>query len=174
MSELPITLHPQASDFLFKYFRVVSRVFSDILGLLEIDYMSIALLTGKQELLFFSSRPSIEWKMIEQDRWRMDGRLQREFLMQEQMKIWEEKPKEFLFGYSISSIFSGDRVVYSFASKSYDAKDCERIIDNSALLLRMGKFSLKKILATIELPVTKNDYIQKPPLRLVINNKVSI
>ena len=37
-----ITLHPQARDLLFKYYRVIAKIFRDVLGLLEIDYMAIA------------------------------------------------------------------------------------------------------------------------------------
>ena len=38
MTDSTITLHPQARDLLFKYFRVIARIFRDVLGQLEIDY----------------------------------------------------------------------------------------------------------------------------------------
>lgn len=65
MNTSEITLHPQASDLLFKHYRVIARIFRNVLGQIEIDYMAIALLTPKDELLFFSSKPGIEWRMIE-------------------------------------------------------------------------------------------------------------
>lgn len=51
---------------------------------LLVDYISIALLTPKAELLFFSSRPSIDWNIIEHNAWISDFRFQHDFFHSEQ------------------------------------------------------------------------------------------
>lgn len=48
-----IKLHPSAKDFLFENFAILRRIFSDVLGQLEIDYISIALINKENELFFY-------------------------------------------------------------------------------------------------------------------------
>lgn len=120
MNTSEITLHPQASDLLFKHYRVIARIFRNVLGQIEIDYMAIVLLTLKNELLFFSSRPGIEWSMIEHNLWLSDVRFQYDFFRQEQAQSWEQCPPEFCVALSIPSVVDEFRVVYTFASKSND------------------------------------------------------
>lgn len=168
-----ITLHPQARDLLFKYYSVIAKIFRDVLGLLEIDYMAIALLTPKDELLFFSSKPGIEWEMIEHDLWLSDARFQYEFFQQEQVQVWDQRPSDYCIGLSISSIFDEYRVIYTFASKFNDEATRTKIHNNIAMLIRMGRFCLKNILDEIPFFGKKSNLVQQnAQLKLVINNKV--
>ena|SRR3990167_3338952 len=175
MNDSTITLHPQAGDLLFKHYRTISRIFRDVLGQLEIDYMAIALLTPNNELLFFSSSPGIEWNMIEHNLWLSDARFQHDFFMQEQAQSWcKHKPSVFRVGLSIPSVVDEFRVVYTFASKSNDTATQTKIRNNIAMLIRMGRFCLKNILYELPAFSQKSSPIQqKPQLKLIINNKVS-
>ncbi len=69
-----ITLHPQAKELLFTHFRTLIKIFNDVLGHLEVDYMAIALLTARNELMFLSSTRAIESNLIEQNLWPLDAR----------------------------------------------------------------------------------------------------
>jgi hypothetical protein len=179
-----ITLHPQAHDILFRHFRTLIRIFNDVLGLLEIDYMAIAVLNSQNELLFLSSRPSIECNLVEQNLWPFDGSFQYDFFIQSQARLWEDlypdewrKPlhhykqasQRFSMGISVPAIFENYRVVYSFALKSNDTTIKNKIINNIETLSNMGKFCLQKILKVIPLPDRQEN---KPLLKLVINNEV--
>ena len=173
MNTSEITLHPQASDLLFKHYRVIARIFRNVLGQIEIDYMAIALLTLKNELLFFSSRPGIEWGMIEHNLWLSDARFQYDFFKQEQVQSWEHCPPEFCVALSIPSVVDEFRVVYTFASTSNDEATQTKIHNNIAMLIRMGRFCLKNILHELPFLSPKTASIQqKPQLKLIINNKV--
>lgn len=173
MNNSKITLHPQASDLLFKHYRSMARIFRDVLGQLEIDYMAIAILTPKDELLFFSSRPGIEWNLIEHNLWLSDVRFQYDSFKQEQIQLWEHRPPDFCIGFSIPSVVDEFRVIYTVASKSNNEAIQKMIFNNIAMLMRMGRFCLKNILQ--ELPFISrqsNTTQQKPQLKLIINNKV--
>ena len=173
MNTSEITLHPQASDLLFKHYRVIARIFRNVLGQIEIDYMAIALLTPKDELLFFSSKPGIEWRMIEHNLWLSDARFQYDFFKQEQAQVWDQRPADFCIGLSIPSIYDEYRVIYIFASKSNDEATQTKIHNNIAMLIRMGRFCLKNILHELPFLSPKTNSIQqKPQLKLIINNKV--
>jgi hypothetical protein len=79
-----IQLHPAAKDFLFEHFATVGRVFSDVLGQFEVEYMSIALINPKGEMFFLSSHPSIEQNLIEKQLWQEVHKYQNQF------KLWSE------------------------------------------------------------------------------------
>jgi hypothetical protein len=178
-----ITLHPKARDFLFEHFVMLKVLFNDVLGHLEIDYMSIALLNSQNELLFLSSKPSIECNLIENNLWAFDPSLQYEFFMQDQPKLWDEvyqaerhklvrqykqESQGFSMGISIPSVFDEYRVVYSFALKSKNESIKNNITNKIQTLLSMGRFCLRNIIQTIALPIRE---VKKASLTLVINNK---
>lgn len=180
-----ITLHPQAPEILFKHYDTLKRLFNDVLGHLEIDYMSIALLNTQNELLFLSSRPSIECNLIEQNLWPFDQSFQHDFFIQGQAQLWEnlyddewrddlrhykQECQGYSMGISIPSMFADYGVVYSFALRSNDTIIKNKVINNVETLTNMGKFCLQKILKVIPLPDIQAN---KPFLKLVVNNKVN-
>ena len=180
-----ITLHPEVMDVLFKHYQSLRRLFYDVLGHLEIDYMSVALLNPKNELLFLSSRPSIERNLIDNKLWAFDASLHNDFFLQGKARVWDElyqdewrkplweykqKSHGYSMGISIPSTFEEYRVVYSFALKSTEERIKNKVINKIETLTSMGRFCLKNIMQHIELP---GRHIKKPSLKLVINNKVN-
>lgn len=149
--ELKITLHPEAQSLLFNQFALLSKIFNHVLGQLETDYVCIALLTEKNELLLFSSSPGDEWCLIDTDEWQAKKRFQSEFFSQEQVQTWSaaEHNRKYGLSLSISSLFDEYRVVYSFATKSRDKETHRFIESNIASLIRMGQFCLKAILEAL-------------------------
>ena len=182
-----IKLHPQAQDLLFKHYRTLTRIFQDVLGHLEIDYMAIALLNPMNELFFLSSKPSIESNLIQNDLWQFDASIQQDFFMQNKAQLWEDLyhdewraplrhykqdiPK-FSMGLSVSSFFEDYRVVYSFALKSTDEVIKNKILSKIETLICIGRFCLQNIIKAIPLPDRQHGLaVKKPSLRLIINNK---
>ena len=176
-----VNLHPQAKDLLFEHYRTLLRIFREVLGHLEIDYMAIALLSRHNELLFFSSHPSIEYNLIEQNIWQLDASFHPDFFLAGKARLWEdlyhkngqgslhhikqESPK-FPIGIAVPSRFEQYQVVYSFASKSNDETVKNNLVNKIDTLGNIGKFCLQKILQTISLPTQP-----KPVLKLVVNKK---
>ncbi len=180
-------LHPQIKTFLFQHFAIFTSIFRSVLGLLEIDYIGVALLNQYDEFLLFSSKPSIEWNLIENDLWQFDHSYHSSFFDQHEAKIWGElyhepwrdelyyfkqKVPGLNFGFSIPSNYQNSQIVYSFATKSTRHHDIQKIIENPAECIRIGQFCLQKILNAIILPDLFNTAIQnKSFLKLIINNE---
>ena len=186
-SHSKIELHPQAGDFLFQHYRSLLRIFNDVIGLFELDYISITLLNPQDKLLFLSSMPSIEYNLIENDLWQFDASFQKNFFLQDKVQLWDElyndellKPLQHYkqvipklnMGISVPASFEEYRVVYSFAFKSKNKTIQLNAVKNIKELLRIGLYCLQKIAKTIPLPDREVKYIKKKPsLTLIINNE---
>lgn len=183
-----ITLHPQAYDLMFQNYRVLNRIFRDVLGQLEINYISIALLSSQNELLFLSSKPSIEHNLIENQLWQFDRCFRMEFFIQNMSQSWEalycdeyretlrhykQKIPKLCMGIAMSSLFEEYRVVYSFATQSGDEQIQNNLMEHANVLQKLGQFCLQRIVQSIQLPNRPNFLSErKPVLTLVINNEV--
>jgi hypothetical protein len=188
VSTLATQIHPLAQDFLFKHYRAMRKIFRNVLGLFEIDYLCIALITPQHELLFMSSEPSIEFNLIEHNLWSLDPSLQKAFFQSGKMQFWGElysreaddqlcfykqKMHRFHIGLSIPSVFDKYRIIYTFAAKSDDLNIRNNLKDNTENLLSMGQFCLKTILNEIALPgVSAQTVNNNKDLTFVLNNQV--
>lgn len=182
-----MTLHPGARDFLFKHYRTLRRVFGDVLGLLEIDYLAMTLITPQNELLFLSSQPAIECNLIENNLWQTDPCYSEAFFEKNTFQFWEDiyhkvvnkqllhyrqTVYEFNQGLSLPDTFSHYRVVYTFALKTTDINARHEIESNIDKLMNMGRYCLQNILQIVTLPNRHPHSFTKPELKLVINNQV--
>ena len=86
----PLNLHPHAEKFLFEYYVVVNKAFSNILAHLETDYLSITLINKNRQMFFISSNPSIQQNLIEHGAWAFHGAYQPSFINQKLPKLWSE------------------------------------------------------------------------------------
>lgn len=166
MDSSTITLHSQARDLLFKHYQVIARIFRDVIGQFEVDYISIALLTPKAELLFFSSRPSVDWNIIDRNSWVSDFRFQYDFFHSEQSHCLNMDDCH--IGLAIPASFDNYKVVYTFASKTKNKSMQLKLLNSSDSLIKIGKFCLKSILYELSL---SRLCLNKTELKLVINNK---
>lgn len=183
-----VTLHPQAHDFLFRDYRILRRIFEDVLGQLEMNYISINLLTVKNEVLFLSSKPSLEHNLIENQLWQYDLSLQKEFFLQHRAQLWtslyhDDYRKELQYykqdvpklkmGIAMPSFFENNRVVYSFGTQSNDTTIKSYIFNQTETLQKLGQFCLQRIVKAIQLPVGLNLLSEKKPvLKLIVNNEL--
>lgn len=172
MHNSAIRLHPQAQGLLFSQILLFSKIFNDVLGQLETDYVSIALLTTNSELLLFSSSPGYEWSLIENQQWQYKKRFQSNFFFQDQYQVWDghEHLMEYAFSLSVPSSFEDYRVVYTFATHAQDKDNHVMLLNNIARLTRMGQFCLKAILNELPFLTRKSEKHPKPQLQLVVNN----
>ncbi len=182
-----ITLHSEARNFLFQYFPVLRRIFHDVLGHAETDYISIALISDKHEILFLSSKPSIEENLIGQKLWQKDPVMQSSFMTTDATLLWNDvyselscnmlhyyklgRPK-FSQGISISTCFETYRVVYSFALRSKAPKTQLKFVHSTDKLIYLGQYSLQRILKAIPLPIeVHSPTANKTFLKLIVNNE---
>lgn len=177
-----IKLHPGAKDFLFENFANLRRIFSDVLGQLEIDYISIALINKESELFFLSSNPSVEQNLIEKELWRDDCIYQEQFAYQNKHKLWNELypitdpdllrqykllNQKLVEGVSIPIDYGNYRAILSFGFK--EANSLAQIKSrNYEKLIALGSYCLNKISNIILFP-DKKICNTRPKLTLIIN-----
>ncbi|MBY0542723.1 MAG: hypothetical protein K2P75_04925 [Sphingobacteriaceae bacterium] len=184
MDKIPIKLHPKAQDFLFEYFAILQRIFTDVLGQLDIAYISIALINGNREIFFLSSKPSIEQNLIAKGLWEYDGAYQINFIHQKQPKLWSELAHvrypellkqykqdnhDLVAGISIPFDDSNYRGVFSFGFKKITLMIQQMPSSYHEKLLAIGLYCLKNIRNGIPFP-DKKRYYTKPQLELITNN----
>lgn len=179
-ARIKIQLHPGAKDFLFSHFATVGRVFSDVLGQLDIEYISIALINENGEIFFLSSHPSIDLNLIEKQLWQEDV-YKHYFFEQNQIKLWSsvsssDHPdrlkkyhnRHFTEGISIPIHYERYKVVLSFGFKSASTFT-QTLPFHYQKLIPLGLYCLKKISMRVIFPDQKNINATKPKLSLIIN-----
>lgn len=183
-----VQLHPKAKEFLFEHFTTMRKVFSDVLGQLETDYISIALINRLDQIFFLSSKPSIEHNLIEKNLWLFDGSYQSSFITQAQPKLWSEFPllestesikrykqiePGFVIGISIPSEYDVYKAVFSFGLKRINPYIQNKSLVHCEKLLAMGKFALRQIQKQLIFPDKLTRIKTKSNLTLIINKQVT-
>lgn len=171
---MDIILHAQSKDLLFKYYRVLRLIFNDVIGHLEVDYLSIALLNKKNELCFVSSMPSIEQNLIAHDLWQQDQAclfnnhdilIWPDIYLDNELRRYKMSIPKIEYAISIPSAHQSFKVNYSFGLKTADPLTHTALLANIDILVSMGKYTLSKILKVIEVDIQNN----KPNLQLIVN-----
>ncbi len=183
---IEIKLHPRAKDFLFEHYVSLSKIFSNVLGLFETDYLSIALINQADQLFILSSNPSIEQNLIEKELWQYDGSYQSDFIFQDQPSLWSElyhpqytnQLKQYkqenlslVTGISIPTNIDLYRAVFLFGFKSIQPLIQQKTSSQCKKLLAIGKYCLNEIRAKIPFPDQQKHVTNKPKLTLIINNE---
>ncbi|MBA2648051.1 MAG: hypothetical protein H0U75_00370 [Legionella sp.] len=105
--DVKIRLHPLARDYLFKYYDILRRIFSQVLGQLETDYISIGLIDELGQLFFFSSKPSIEQNLIEKELLIIDECFRPSFVYQDTSRVWNDlnysEYQKYIYQYKLDS-----------------------------------------------------------------------
>ncbi|QBR84667.1 flagellar biosynthesis protein FlgJ [Legionella israelensis] len=188
VTAVQITLHPMAKELLFKHYVPIKRIFSDVLGQQETDYISIGLINASNQLIILSSNPGTEQNILEKHLWEFDHSYQPKFVYQDKPLSWSSiydvnESKQLykykltdlglICGFSIPTDFDEYRAVFSFGFKYHEPNIIQMMEQTPNPFLAMGKYCLREILSTIPLPNTVTKIYQfKPKLELVINNEV--
>ena len=159
-----LKLHPKAHDCLFQHYRALRNIFHDVLGHLELDYVSMVLIGSSQELIFFSSLPSIELNLIELDLWRQDPILLLRDIGHEKFVAWDEvyndaafftlkhykmKKPGIVYGLSLPARFREFQVIYSFGKFQHGSILDQGLVKNIGTLKAMGKYCLQNIFEVV-------------------------
>ncbi|HFL2713462.1 TPA: flagellar biosynthesis protein FlgJ [Legionella pneumophila] len=188
VTAVELRLHPKAKEFLFEHYAAIRKVFSDVLGQLETDYASIALINQTGQIFFLSSNPAIEQNLIEKNLWRFDGCNQPSFFSQDQPKLWSELPHldcvdmirkhkqtapGLITGIAIPIEYDFYRTVFSFGLKRINPSIQNKNPAHCKKLVAMGKFTLRQIQEYLTFPDKQTCIKTKPKLTLIINNQVN-
>ena len=183
---LPITLHPKAENFLFEHYVLVNKIFSNVLGQLETDYLAIALINADNQVFFFSSKPSIQQNLIEENACLSYGAYQPHFINQEQPKLWHELDhgmhaeciKKFkqahglITGIAIPTEYDNYKAVFSFGFKKATSFTQSKTPLYCKQLLILGQYCLRDLKERLLFPDEQKNCLKssKPYLRLITNN----
>lgn len=166
-SELCCRPHPLAGNLLFKYKRQAVSVFSDIVGIDEIDHVAIVCIGLSGEAIFLSYTPSLEYNLISTDLWMFDGVYTKQFLQMQRIQVWEhlyhaerygelkylkQIKNKFSYGVSISVQHNALHLVYSFATKSQEKARELHFCSMESTLVKMGNYCFSR-LARLMLPM---------------------
>jgi hypothetical protein len=169
-----LTLHPKANDCLFQHYRALRNIFHDVLGHLELDYLSMILISSEQELIYFSSSPSLELNLIELNLWQQDPILHLAEKKEGDCLIWNDiyensahfklrhykmEKTQICFGLSLLSHFRDYKVIYSFGLYRDELSLDQGLIQNIDTLKAMGKFCLQNIFEVF----TKDTFFLQSP-----------
>ncbi|KTD30430.1 flagellar biosynthesis protein FlgJ [Legionella maceachernii] len=164
------------------------KIFSDVLGQVETDYVSIALINQAGQIFFLSSKPSIEHNLIEKNLWSFDGCYQPGFINQDQPKLWSVLPHldcietikkykqikpGFVTGTPSPLKYDSYKAIFSFGLKRINPYIQNKSSTHCQKLLAMGKFALRRIQEYLTFPDKPPCITTKPKLTLIINNQVT-
>lgn len=123
--------HPQFLDALFAFKNKVTTIFRDVLGLHEIDHISITRINQSQQLLTFSSTPAMEFNLFNSNLWHYDKTYNPNWFEQCTQAFWQtlyhktrydelyylkQIKHSFPLGLSLAAKIDGEFIIYSLAS----------------------------------------------------------
>ena len=125
-----IKCHPDILQILFAHRKCITKIFTDIIGFYDIDYISITIVNPSKEAIIFSSIPSIEYNLINKNLWERDylnlmGKNKNDIIWwNEDLVIDDIKKKKnnFTLGMSTIKVINNFSICYSFATRSKTAE----------------------------------------------------
>lgn len=146
-----VRLHPSAKIISFEHKVFILNAFNNIQGILGIDYFSLMIVDSKKQTSLYSTCPSLEFILINDNLWEMDGMFNPEYHKDGAFFFWDElyvdefkntltKEKEkkfgFHFGFCVMKQMKDTFVIYSFATKTQNEKEVYR--NSKDTLLKIG------------------------------------
>jgi hypothetical protein len=161
-----ITLHPEVIEILFENRPYVKKVFSNLRGLHGITHMAMACIDPSDELMVFSSTPTIEYNLIHQNLWVHDHAFVPEAELKNALLWWDyphdklEKIKlkhhHLTVGMTICRPIGDFRLVYSFATDEKYKNLRQYYTENLFGLIDMGDYFYKSLRERYNVYVTKH------------------
>jgi len=156
-----LSLHPEWLTTLFAYKSKTRAVFSDVLGLHEVNHIALAYVSHKQSLLTLSSTPSLEYNLFSSPLWRLDNTYNPNWFQHCKHAHWQSlytperydelyyikqaKPR-YPLGLSMVTTLGDGHMIYSVASAS-DTNDTQTIFKTQQHeLLQLGQYCMTQLL----------------------------
>jgi hypothetical protein len=191
-------LHPDILNILYDNRCHVKKKFSEVIGFYEINHISITIINPENEMVAFSTTPSIEYNLITQELWQHDFTLLSESHKDNQLIWWDtddlnphfnkiynikEQKNHFTLGMALARKIDGFCIVYSFATKNINADLRSYYVSNINRLYDIGDHCYKSIREiyssysqhyvapkVTDFTIFDSALKRKPYLRLIVNN----
>jgi hypothetical protein len=186
------TLNPDAHKLIFEHARASHTVFSDVIGLHDIDHISLTTISRQYELTCMSYRPIIEFNLMETGLWLFDGSYHPDFFKTRQYKLWtdlydpnkytelmqvKQHTKHMRAGLSTTVSYNNCILLLSFATQSKHPEAGQRLLEAHPDLVKIGRYCFQKIshlfLPYLGKTTQKKSRISSPYMQLVVNNNVT-
>jgi len=154
-----VSLHDSMPELLFRYRRAVSLKFRDSLGNYGIDHISIDIINPRNEMITFSSTPTMMYNLITSGLWKYDGALSPTYYKKLPFFLWENAyPQDYAKelrriketehalhgGFTLVRHIFSHYLLYSFATKDHSI-EWTPYEDHLDELLMIGDYSYKLI-----------------------------
>lgn len=151
-------LHINVMDILFKHQSQISKKFSDIKGVFNIDHVAIIIVNPRNEMVLFSSAPSVEFNLIVQGLWKFDMSFNPGFHTEGKILFWEdayqntykkeikytkETQHNFSLGFNLIRKIQGFNLIYSFATRQNKSNLYEFYENLTQELISLGDYGYK-------------------------------
>lgn len=155
-----ISLHDDILDILFENRKFMKNIFQTINGLHEIHHFGLTIIDPLNKLITFSTTPSIEYNLINQNLWSYDPAFLKNPLKPNSIIWWDELLSSdkadqiklikllnngYTLGISIGQQLNDFTIIYSFATKSPDKNLKEYYIENLSGLIEVGNYCYKSV-----------------------------
>ena len=190
--------HPDILNILYENRCHVKKKFSEVIGFYEINHISITIINPSNEMVTFSTTPSIEYNLITQELWQHDFTISSNSHKNNELIWWDtdnmhphfnkinnikEQKNNFTLGMALARKIDGFCIIYSFATKNKDSDLKSYYISNINGLYDIGDHCYKSIRniyssyccrhtapKIADFTVFDLTVKTKPYLRLVVNN----
>lgn len=185
----PAKLHETAFTMSFENMFNIKKAYKEVIGLNNIDHISINIVNEKNEMSIISLNPSIAYSIIDDGSYIYNGSISPDFYRNKDFYTWEEA-----YDPNFKSLLKGKMqiatgiaegcvltkktnnfyVLFSFASKSKNIEFKKHIYDNKQLFYKIGEHCLDLIKPIYNNYATDESelILTRPKLKLVVNNEV--
>jgi hypothetical protein len=150
-----LVLHPQMLEVLFAHKSKVSNVFRDVLGIHEINHISITRISRDNKLLVLSSTPALEFNLFNGSLWHYDQSYSPHWYHQKTQAYWQTLYSQTRYdelyylkqikhglplGISLAAQIDDTFVIYSLASKKNCAATQELFATRQEDFYKIGQY----------------------------------
>lgn len=164
LTQRDIVLHPELLNTLFAHKSKTRTVFSDVLGLHEINHIAITYINPSNELITLSSTPSLEFNLFNSQLWRFDYSYAPVWFKQCRHATWQSlyaperydelyylkqiKPR-YPLGTSLATMRNNRPVIYSLASASDSEFTREIFAHQTNELIQLGHYCMTQLFSLL-------------------------
>lgn len=161
ISRKDLVLHPHLLDALFAFKSKVSAVFRDILGLYEINHLSLTRINKNNELLIFSSTPAMEFNLFNSALWRYDQTYDPKWFNLCSQAYWQtlynpsrfdelyyvkQIKHDFPIGLSLAARVNNESYIYSLASHKSCSHSQELFSTQQENFYKIGQYCSNQLI----------------------------
>lgn len=158
-------MHSKCLEMLFSYQVKVMQVFKDVLGLYEINHISLTRINKNAEILSFSSTPSLEYNLFNSNLWQFDKTYQSQWHTKNAPASWpslyspmyfkelyylKQQKHRYPISISLPTQDANGCVIYSIASRKMSSHAQELFSVGQENLQKIGQYCAQLLLPLLD------------------------